>query len=67
MERNPELNFLDVRALETARNLKVRARPRPRYSAGRARSRAHRAELSLLLSRRVATRAPGDWERKARN
>ena len=40
--------------------LKVRVlRPRPR-SADRARSRAHRAEPSLPLSLRVATRA-SDW------
>ena len=58
MIANEKLTTLDLRALETVGDtFSVRARPRPR-SADRARNCAHHAEPPLLLSLRVATRAP---------
>ena len=54
---NAKLETLRLPALtEVKSDLIVRACPRPR-SAERARSRTHRAEPSLLLSLRMATRA----------
>ena len=67
MKENKELTNLNLPMLTTVTEIIwVRTRPRLR-SANRARSREHSAKPPLLLSRRVATRAPGDWERKARN